>query len=104
MLLNKLSKKIAVLGVAFGLVASPLAMAQQSSIELNGDSSADEVNKPQSESTSNSERYQVSPDDLTHDEGDSLDYSASGSPSDKDEGANPSPEDLTHDVGDSEDW
>ncbi|MDN7132125.1 hypothetical protein JNO04_07140 [Halomonas sp. MC140] len=106
MLLKKLGKKAAIVGISFGLVASPLAMAHPS-IELNKDRSVgqDIIDKPQSQM---SDDAQVSPRDLTRDEGDSLDFSPSSSTSDTGKsarrGTQYSPEDLTRDEGDSIDW
>lgn len=108
MLMKKLIKKAAILGMSFGLVASPMAFAH-SSIELNKDSSVDrELIKPTSKHTSGSAQYSTS--DLTHDEGSSLDYSASSSRhsdstdqrADRDEGYSAS--DLTRDEGDDLRW
>lgn len=107
MLLKEMGKKVAILGISFGLIASPLAMAN-SSIELNKDRSAGQgvIDQPQSQAMPSS--VKASSRDLTHDVGDSLDYTASSSAPDADEstssGANISPEDLTQDVGDSTDW
>nr|WP_295712966.1 hypothetical protein [uncultured Halomonas sp.] len=106
MLLKEMSKKVAILGISFGLIASPLAMAH-SSIELNKDRSAGQgvIDKPQSSSEGT---QQPATRDLTRDDGDSLDFSPSSSASDSGEranrGANISPEDLTRDEGDSTDW
>ncbi|MGO2391490.1 MAG: hypothetical protein ACTH69_05305 [Halomonas sp.] len=106
MLLKKLSKKVAIVGISFGLVASPLAMAHPS-IELNKDRAVgqDVIDKPQSQMSDDS---QVSPRDLTRDDGDSLDFSPSSSASDSGKsarrGTQYSPQDLTRDVGDSTDW
>ena len=70
---KELAKKAAVLGVAFGLVASPMAFAQ-TSIELNKDRSAGhDVMQPNSHNTSGPAQYSAS--DLTRNEGDTLDYS-----------------------------
>ncbi len=103
MLLKELGKTVAILGISFGLIASPLAIAN-SSIELNKDRSV--IDRPQSQSMPS--RDQASSRDLTHDAGDSLVYSASSSAPEADEstssGANISPQDLTEDVGDSTDW
>jgi hypothetical protein len=107
MLLKELGKTVAILGISFGLIASPLAIAN-SSIELNKDRSAGQgvIDRPQSQSMPS--RVQASSRDLTHDAGDSLVYSASSSAPEADEstssGANISPQDLTEDVGDSTDW
>ncbi|WP_311064467.1 hypothetical protein [Halomonas sp. DWK9] len=77
MLFKEFAKKTAVLSVAFGLVASPMAFAH-TSIELNKDRSAGhEVVQPSSHNTSGPAQYSAS--DLTHDEGDTLDYSPSSS-------------------------
>ena len=77
---KELAKKAAVLGVAFGLVASPMAFAQ-TSIELNKDRSAGhDVMQPNSHNTSGPAQYSAS--DLTRNEGDTLDYSTSSSVSD----------------------
>ena len=106
MLLNGIGKKIAVAGISFGLIASPLAMAH-SSIELNKDRSAGQgvIDKPQ---TSSEGTRQPTTRDLNRDDGDSLDFSPSSSASDygerKNRGANISPEDLTREEGDSTDW
>lgn len=106
MLLKKLSKKVAIVGISFGLVASPLAMAHPS-IELNKDRAVghDVIDKPQSQMSDDS---QVSPRDLTRDDGDSLDFSPSSSAADSGKsarrGTQYSPQDLTRDVGDSTDW
>lgn len=107
MLLKKLGKKAAIVGISFGLVASPLAMAHPS-IELNQDRAVgqDAFDEPHSRNTSNDTR--VSPRDLTRDDGDSMDFSPSSSASDTGKsarrGTQYSPEDLTRDVGDSTDW
>ncbi|MGP9765248.1 hypothetical protein ACT3UM_05925 [Halomonas sp. AOP13-D3-9] len=107
MLLKEMSKKVAIVAAAFGLAASPLAMAN-SSIELNQDRSAGQgvIDKPETHATSHAAH--VSADELNRDEGDSLDFSPSSSASDQGErvqrGANISPEDLTRDEGDSTDW
>jgi|TARA_R110002049_G_scaffold306573_1_gene505223 hypothetical protein len=107
MLLKEMGKKAAIVATAFGLVASPLAMAN-SSIELNKDRSAGQgvIDQPESHKTSG--EANISANDLTRDEGDSLDFSPSSSGSDgvetKDRGANIDPEELTRDEGDSTDW
>lgn len=107
MLLKEMGKKSAIAAIAFGLIASPLAMAN-SSIELNKDRSAGQsvIVKPESHATSNAAN--VSANDLNRDENDSLDFSPSSSSSDagerKHRGANISPDDLTRDEGDSTDW
>lgn len=106
MLLNGMDKKLAIVGISFGLIASPLAMAH-SSIELNKDRSAGQgiIDKPHSSSEGT---QQPATRDLTRDDGDSLDFSPSSSASDTEErtnrGANIRPEDLTRDEGDSTDW
>lgn len=80
MLFNELAKKTAVLSVAFGLVASPMAFAH-TSIELNKDRSAGhDIIEPSSHNTSGPAQYSAS--DLIHDEGDTLDYSTSSSAND----------------------
>ncbi|MGQ7262963.1 hypothetical protein [Vreelandella sp. V005] len=108
MLLKEMGKKAAIVATAFSLIASPLAMAN-SSIELNQDRSAgqDVIDKPESHKTSNNEAN-ISANDLTRDEGDSLDFSPTSSGSDevesKERGATIDPEELTRDEGDSTDW
>lgn len=107
MLLKEIGKKGAVAAIAFGLIASPLAMAS-SSIELNKDRSAgqDVIDKPTSHAASNT--VNASASELNRDEGDSLDFSpssrssAAGATNHRD--ANISPEDLTKDEGDSTEW
>jgi hypothetical protein len=109
MFLKEKGKKIAIVGIAFGLIASPMVMAQ-SSIELNKDRSAGQniIDKPESQATSDA--ASISADDLTRDEGDSLDFSPTSSASHAESGerthrdANISSEDLTRDEGDSTDW
>ncbi|MGO2240676.1 MAG: hypothetical protein ACTH5D_02840 [Halomonas sp.] len=106
MLLKKLSNKVAIIGISFGLIASPLAMAHPS-IELNKDRAVgqDVIDKPQSQM---SDDAQVSPRDLTRDDGDSLDFSPSSSAADSGKSARRgnqySPQDLNRDEGDSTDW
>lgn len=106
MLLKEMSKKVAIVSISVGLIASPLAMAH-SSIELNKDRSAGQgiIDKPQ---TSSSDTQQAATRDLTRDDGDSLDFSPSSRASDAGErkrrSANISPDDLTRDEGDSTDW
>ncbi|MEL7895347.1 hypothetical protein [Vreelandella neptunia] len=109
MLLKEMSQKLAIVGIAFCLVASPLAMAQ-SSIELNQDRTAgqDVIDKPESHAASKPSH--VSASDLNHDEGDSLDFSPSSSRfSSAEKGATSrregyTPGELNRDEGDSTDW
>ncbi|MBT2774056.1 hypothetical protein J7J47_17675 [Halomonas sp. ISL-60] len=107
MLLKEMGKKGAIVAIAFGLIASPLAMAN-SSIELNKDRSAGQnvIDKPTSHTTSNADN--ASAHQLNRDESDSLDFSPSSSSSDigerKHRSDNIRPEDLTRDEGDSTDW
>ncbi|MDQ7733926.1 hypothetical protein QT231_14530 [Halomonas sp. SpR1] len=107
MLWKEMGKKGAIAAIAFGLIASPLAMAS-SSIELNKDRSAGQnvIDKPTSHTTSNTANASVN--DLNRDESDSLDFSPSSSSSDtgerKHRSDNIRPEDLTRDEGDSTDW
>lgn len=109
MLFKEVGKKVAIVGISFGLIASPLAMAQPS-IELNQDRSvgSDVIDKPQSHWPSND--AQASPGDLNRDEGDSLDFSPSSSAADNGEQASKrakegySTRDLNRDEGDSTDW
>lgn len=107
MLSKEMGKKLAVVATAFGLLASPLAMAN-SSIELNKDRSAGQnvIDKPTSHKPSNAAN--ASANDLNRDESDSLDFSPSSSASNagarNHRGENIRPEDLTRDEGDSTEW
>lgn len=107
MLFKEISTKVAIVGIAFGLIASPLAMAQ-SSIELNQDRSAgqDVIDKPQSQLSMRD--VSISSEDLTYDVGDGLDYSPSSRASNAEQKAHNnvtiSPKDLTRDEGDSLEW
>lgn len=109
LLLKEMSQKVVIVGIAFGLVASPMAMAH-SSIELNQDRTAgqDVINKPESHAASKPSH--VSAGDLNRDEADSLDFSPSSSrpstaekgPTSRQEGYTPG--ELNRDEGDSTDW
>ncbi|MFP3340906.1 hypothetical protein LG331_17210 [Vreelandella aquamarina] len=106
MLFKEFAKKTAVLGVAFGLVASPMAFAH-TSIELNKDRSAGhDVVQPSSHNTSGPAQYSGS--DLTRDEGDTFDYSTSSSASDSDSSttskAGYDANELNRDEGDGIRW
>lgn len=108
MFLKEIVRKIAILGMSFGLVASPLALAH-SSIELNQDRSAGEnvIEKPQS--GTNNDNHQFSAGALNRDEGDSLDFSPSSRlPSAETETSRRttgySSNNLNRKEGDSTDW
>tara|TARA_R110001583_G_scaffold76164_1_gene208836 strand:+ start:302 stop:652 length:351 start_codon:yes stop_codon:yes gene_type:complete len=109
MLLKEMSKNVALVGIAFGLVASPLAMAH-SSIELNQDRTAGQgvIDKPESHAAS--KQSHVSAGDLNRDESESLDFSPSSSrPSTAEEGSTSRQEgytsgELNRGEGDSTDW
>ena len=109
MLLKAMSQKLAIVGIAFGLVASPLAMAQ-SSIELNQDRTAGQgvIDKPESRAASKPSH--VSAGNLNRDESDSLDFSPSSSlPSTAEKGSTSrqegyTPGELNRDEGGSTDW
>lgn len=68
MMSKELLKKAGMLSVAFGLVASPAAFAQEPADPANNISPDEQPVEAQSESTADSSSYDSQ--DLTHDEGD----------------------------------
>ncbi|ASK21125.1 MULTISPECIES: hypothetical protein [unclassified Halomonas] len=68
MMSKELLKKAGILSVAFGLVASPAAFAQEPADPANNISPDEQPVETQSESTTDSSNYDSQ--ELTHDEGD----------------------------------
>ncbi|RUR54269.1 hypothetical protein [Vreelandella populi] len=108
MLFKDMVKKAGVLGISFGLIASPLAFAHDS-IELNKDRAvgSDVIDKPHSSATS-SARYSAS--ELNHGERDRMNTNYTPT-SHQDQDGNRrqntnsyQTSDLTRDEGDGTDW
>lgn len=98
---NVVAKKAAVLGLAFGLLSSPLAFAHIS-IEANQDLAVDR--EPiQAQSQRSSDQADFSPSDLMYDEGDRPDIIKSESNRTEVQ-AEYTAKDLTHDEGDGNIW
>ena len=98
---NVFVKKAAVVGLSFGLLASPLAFAHMS-IEANQDLTVnDEPIHAQSHRTSGQAEF--SPSDLMYDEGDRPNVIKAESHRSSAQ-AEYTAKDLTHDVGDGNVW
>jgi hypothetical protein len=98
---NIVAKKAAVLGLAFGLLSSPLAFAHIS-IEANQDLAVDK--EPiQAQSQRFSDQAGFSPSDLMYDEGDRPDIIKSDSNRTEVQ-AEYTAKELTHDEGDGNVW
>ncbi len=101
MMFNVLVKKTAVVSIAFGLMASPLAFANISIKANQGLTVDDEPIQAQSQRTT--DQADFSPSDLMYDEGDRPNVINAESNRTSVE-VEYTAQDLTHDVGDGNAW